>query len=147
MKKHFISIMVILFFIGSCAPGKQTISTDTGFIVSGTYQYWFASIPGETGISERGIDIILELRDDVSIHNPLHLIFNERKSFSLSLNRSEDGGSPDSIEATILLESAMFNEISERVQLSNRVVYRDSDGNLQYEVFENLSRLPDRYEN
>jgi len=41
----------------------------------------------------------------------------------------------------------MFNEISERVRLSNRLVYRDSNGNEQYETFDDLQRLADRYEN
>lgn len=96
MKNHFIFITLILFFIGSCTPGKETVSPDSGFILSGTYQYWFASMSGEPGISERGIDIILKLRDNVSIPDPVYLIFNERISFTLSLNRSEDGESPDS---------------------------------------------------
>jgi len=147
MKKHFISITLVLFIIGSCASSKQDVPSNSEFIHSGTYQYWFASAPGEPDISERGIDIILELRDDVSIPEPVHLIFNERKSFLLSLKRSEDGESPDTIEATILLESSLFNEISERIQLSNRFVYRDGEKNLQYEEFVNLKRLPDRYEN
>jgi len=147
MKKHFIFNTVILFIIGSCASSKQDVTPNSEFILSGTYQYWFASAPAEPDISERGIDIILKLRDDVSIPDPLHLIFNERKSFSLSLILSEDGVSPNFVEATILLESSMFSEISERVQLTDRFVYRDRDGNLQYEEFVYLQRLPDRYEN
>jgi hypothetical protein len=147
MKKQFISITLILFLICSCASGRQSVSPDSGFIISGTCQYWFGSGPGEPEISEREIDILLELRDDVSIYSPMYLIFNERKSFSLSLNLSEDGESPNSIEATILLESSMFNEISQHLGLTNRLVYHDGNGNLQYEAFEDLQRLPDRHEN
>lgn len=147
MKNHFISITLVLFIIGGCASSKQGVPPDTEFILSGTYQFWFASAPGEPDITERGVDIILELREDVSLADPLHLIFNELKSFSLSRIQSDDGESPNKIEATILLESSMLNETSERVQLSNRVVYRDGDGNEQYETFDDLQRLPDRYEN
>lgn len=147
MKKHFISITLVLFIIGGCASGKQGIPPESKYILSGTYQFWFGSAPDEPDISERGIDIILDLRDNVSISDPLHLIFNERKSFSLSLTQSDDGESPNRIEATILLESSMFSEISERVRLSNRLVYRDSNGNEQYETFDDLHRLADRYEN
>lgn len=147
MKKHFISITLVIFFIGGCASGNQGSPPENGFILSGTYQFWLGSAPDEPEITERGIDITLELRDNVSIPDPLHLIFNERKSFSLSRIQSDDSESPNKIEATILLESSMLNETSERVQLSNRVVYRDGDGNEQYETFDDLQRLPDRYEN
>jgi len=147
MKNHFISITLVLFIIGSCASSNQGVPPDSGFILSGTYQYWLGSAPDEPENSERGIDIILDLRDNVSISDPMHLIFNERKSFSMSLTQSDDAESPNKVEATILLESSMFNEISERVQLSNRLVYRNRDGNEQYETFDDLERLPDRYEN
>jgi len=147
MKNHFISITLILFIFYGCAPSKQNVSQDSGFIISGTYQYWFASVPGEPEISERGINIFLELSDDISISCPMHLVFNERKSFSLFLNHPGDGESPNSIEATILLESSLFNEISEHARLTNRFVYHDGDGNLQYETIKDLQRLPDRYEN
>lgn len=147
MKKHFISITFILFIFYSCATSKQCVPTDNGFIIFGTYQHWFESVPGESEITERGVDIILNLKDDVSIPDPLHLIFDKRKSFYFSLTRPEDGDSANTIEATILLESSLFNEISERIQLSDRLVYRDGDGNLRYEKLEDLQRLPDRYEN
>jgi hypothetical protein len=146
MKKHFIFITLIFLIFCSCASSKQNVQPDGAFIISGTYQYWFGKAPGEPEISERGIDIIIELSDDISISGLMHVIFNERKSFSLSANRSEDDASKNYIEATILLESSLFNEISEYVRLTNRLVYHDGNGDEQYETLKDLQRLPDRYE-
>jgi hypothetical protein len=146
MKKHFIFITLIFLIFCSCASSKQNAQPDGAFIISGTYQYWFGKAPGEPEISERGIDIIIELSSDISISGLMHVIFNERKSFSLSANRSEDDASKNYIEATILLDSSLFNEISEHVRHTNRLVYHDGDGDEQFEELKDLQRLPDRYE-
>lgn len=146
MKTLFIFILYTFLFIYGCSSSNQHVRSEGEIFITNTYQHWFASAPGESEFTERGIDLRLKLYPENSISNPLHIIFNERKSFPVTVIYPKDSEEKLFIEGRILLESSLFNEHSDHVPVSDRLVFRDKDGSLHYEEINDWKRLPDRYE-
>ncbi|CAN5453495.1 hypothetical protein BH23BAC3_BH23BAC3_24200 [soil metagenome] len=147
MKSLFIFITYVLLFC-SCASSNQPAQAENNLFIDTSFQHWYATAPGESDYTERGIDLRLELNSAVLISNPLYIIFNERESFPVEVSKleSEDNEEKLLIEARILLDSALFPDQSDHVLLSDRLVYCDEDDNLQYFEINNWKRLPDRYD-
>ncbi len=140
------SICLLLFFFGGCAFSDKLLEADEESpVISSSYEHWFSTAPGETEFSERGIDLRLELHQNSKIFRPEYIIFNERMSFPAEVSWPDDDEDKIVIKARILLESSLFSEISRQSELSDRLVFRDDEGELQYVEISNWERLPDRY--
>jgi len=148
MKSLFIFITYVLLFICSCASSNQPAQAENNLFIDSSFQHWYASAPGESDYTERGIDLRLELSPAGLKFEPLYIIFNERESFPVQVSKPnpEDNGGKLLIEARILLESTLFPDPSDHVLLSDRLVYRDGDGNLQYAEINSWQKLPNRYD-
>ena len=147
MKSPFIFSACLFLFIGGCASSNNHSQADEeSLIISSSYQHWYATAPGESEFSERGIDLWLELQHNDKIYRPEYIIFNERKSFPAEVNKPSDDEGQFLIKARILLESSLFAEKSQMTELSDRLVFRDEEGELQYVEISSWERLPDRYD-
>lgn len=147
MKSLFIFITYVLF-ICSCASSNQTAQSENNPLIDSSFQHWYASAPGESDYTERGIDLRLELRPADQISSPLYIIYNERQSFPVEVGKAESEDNEEKIllEARILLDTTLFPEPSNHMLLSDRLVYRDEGGNLQYLEINSWQRLPNRYD-
>jgi hypothetical protein len=69
MKSTIISSACLFLFICGCASSNhQSPAEEESLFISSSYQHWFATAPGETEFSERGIDLRLELHQNNEIH-------------------------------------------------------------------------------
>lgn len=147
MKSPIIFSACLILIIGGCASSNNHSQADEkSLFISSSYQYWFATAAGESDFSERGIDLQLELHKDSKIYRPEYIIFNERESFPAEVSRQGVEEDTLVIKARILLESSLFAEKSPQAGLSDRLVFRDEHGELQYVEINNWERLPDRYD-
>lgn len=145
MKLQFIFILGIFLFLYSCSSSNQQAASEGNISISGSFQYWYTSVPAETEFSEKGIDLRIEFYPEELISKPLYIIFNERKSFPASVTKSENNEIKLLIKARIILESSLLHEISEFAPHSDRLVYHDEDGSLQYAEINNWEKMPDLY--
>ncbi len=150
MKLLFIFTLYPFLFFYSCASSNQNGQAESEQSVTGSYQHWYASAPGESEYTERGIDLRVELYPAGLVTNPLYIIFNERESFPVEVIKMEADNDNDEekllIESKIILQSTLFDETSDHTKLSDRLVYHDEDGNQRYVEINNWQRLPNRYE-
>lgn len=146
MKTPFIFITILFLFVSGCASSNQQAKAEDSALIAGNYQHWFATTPGESEFSERGIDLLLELHQHSKIYQPEYIIFNERESFPVEVSQPEGEDGKLLIKARILLESSLFAEKSQKAHLSDRLVFRDEDGELHHIEISNWKRLPDRYD-
>lgn len=147
MKTLFIFALYTFLFISSCASSNQNTQAESNLSITGSYQNWYASAPGEAEYTERGIDLRLELCPAGLVTNPLYIIFNERESFPVEVSKTDSGNNEEKllIEGRIVMQTTLFDETSGHTRLSDRLVFHDENGELQYAEINNWQRLPNRY--
>jgi|GEM_PF-649183 len=148
MKSSIIFPAILFLLICGCASTNKNNEMQTeknSLFISSSYQHWFATAPGESEFSERGIDLHLELHQNKKIYRPEYIIFNERKSFPAEVSQPAVDEGKILINARVLLESSLFAEKSKQTDLSDRLVYRDESGELHHIEISNWERLSDRY--
>lgn len=144
MKAKIIFTVLISIVFLSCRTSQPPAESLTDQPFDLTVQYWFANPNSDSNFTERGIDITIHVQNNDFSLNPEYVIFNERKSFPLMITPADEDGYQ--IEAHIILESSRYQNSSERVNLSNRVVFTNNDGDEVYFVFREWETLPNRYD-
>lgn len=146
MKSSIIFSACLILLISGCAStDNHSRADDDSLFISSSYQHWFAMAPGESDFTERGIDLQLELHQNSKIYRPVHIIFNGRESFPADVSRQDGEEDKLVIKARVLLQSSLFAEKSQQTNVSDRLVFRDEDGELHHVEINNWERLPDRY--
>lgn len=141
--KIIFTILILIFFLGckTSEPLEDPLP-DQPFELA--VQYWFANPDSESNFTERGIDFTIYFQDFDTTLQPEYVIFSQRKSFPTMITPTEENGYQ--IEARIILGSSRFQNSSERVNQSNRVVFTNNDGDEVYFVFREWETLPNRYD-
>lgn len=144
MKLKFIFTILLTSFFWSCKstdPPKEP-ALDQPFEL--TVQHWFANPDTDSNFTERGMDITILFHVSDLVMSPEFVIFNQRRSFPPLITST--GNNMYQIEARIILESSLFQEVSERVNQTNRLVLTNSNDREVHMEFWKWETLPNRYD-
>ncbi|MGF1670333.1 MAG: hypothetical protein ACFCU6_07790 [Balneolaceae bacterium] len=107
-------------------------------IVEAVYTEYNEVSPVRSDVREQGFDLSLFVRNWPEGANPDYLVYRQRKSFPAELTGNSDNGVV--IEARIIVRSAVMAEVSERIELSDRLVFIDRNGNSDFIEIQNWTR-------
>jgi hypothetical protein len=144
MKALLIFILTLFLFANSCSSSEKTASNNSIQLAGAAYYNWTASIPGDENSFERGTDLTLTFSNWPEKFNPEAVIFQNRRSFPAEIEQIE--GTRVIIKARIVHESTVLAEVSERVNLSDRLIYTNEDGDTIYLGIDEWERMSDRYQ-
>lgn len=99
-------------------------------IVSAGYNKWSDPPTGNSDVPEKGIDlaVIVENWPDGAI--PHYIVYGNRKSFKAEITDTTDLGV--SISARIITSSSTLMQKSEKVEVSDRLVYESFEGETRF---------------
>jgi hypothetical protein len=131
MKQLFIfATIVLLCAVASCRAQHELSHNEESISAWVEYSYWSVPVPGSPELEERGIDLIITTNAWKEEYEPLYVIFDQRKSF---LPEVEEVNKPTAVlRARVVLDSQLLDVVSEKSDLSDRLVYRRSDGTEGY---------------
>ena len=144
MKLKFIFGLLIVSTMLSCKTTEPSNDSKLEQPFNLTVQHWFANPDSESNFTERGTDITIYFHEEDLTMTPEYVIFNERKSFPPMITPTADN--IYQIEALIIMESSLFQDVSEKINQTDRIVFTDSDGETVYIEFREWKTLPNRYD-
>lgn len=116
------------------------MTTDLGIeIVRGSYIHWSEAPPRQSDVRERGTDLELIVENWPEGAEPRYIIYGKMRSFPVEISDSTESGLK--MEARILRTSAVMSETSERVEQSDRLVFKSADGKTGYVEINEWSRM------
>ncbi|MEX1014937.1 MAG: hypothetical protein WDZ80_07320 [Candidatus Paceibacterota bacterium] len=144
MKLKFIFIILFSMVMFSCKTSEPSEASKSEQPFNVTVQHWFANPDSDSNFTERGTDVTIYFLESDFAMSPEYVIFNERKSFPPMITPTAENFYQ--IEARIILESSLFQEVSEKVTQSNQLVLTDSEGNEVHMEIQEWETLPNRYD-
>lgn len=144
MKTLFIFSLTLFLFATACSSSEKAASNNSIQLTEASYYNWTASIPGDEDNIERGTDLVLTFSSWPEKFNPEAVIFYNKRSFPAEIEQVE--GNRVVIKARIMHESTVLAEVSERVNLSDRLIYTNEDGDTLYLEIDEWERMSDRYQ-
>lgn len=129
MKPTFIT--VVSFFLLAACSSQEKAMDDYGIdIINASYKHWSEAPPVQSDVRERGTDLKLIVENWPAGAEPRHIIYRKMKSFPVEIADSTESGLI--LEARIIRTSAVLEGTSERVEDSDRLVFRTEDDKTQY---------------
>lgn len=110
-------------------------------IVNAGYNRWSTPPPSNSDVPEKGIDLALIVQNWPQDASPLYIVYENRKSFRPEITRNSDIGV--AMSARIILASSVLSQKSERVEVSDRLVYETADGETGYLEIKEWTRIGD----
>lgn len=95
-------------------------------VVDATYEQWSEPPAAGSEIPEKGTDLTITVRNWPEGHTPQYLVYNGRKSAAATISSQKD--TTVVITGRIIRTSGMLVETSKSVDVSDRLVFADSNG-------------------
>lgn len=108
-------------------------------VLKASYKHWSDHSPVQSDVRERGTDLKLTVENWPEGAEPQYIIYRKMKSFPVEKVDSTESGLI--LEARIIRTSAVLEETSKRVELSDRLVFTTADGKTQYIEIKEWSRM------
>lgn len=123
-------IILICFFMHllliGCSSSQNTTGKDNIQVINALFKHWSHPPSAGSDIPERGTDLSVTMKSWPEDYTPEYLVFNSRKSLPAEIARNSD--TTWVITARIIRSSDMLNEKSESMDVSDRLVYSNADG-------------------
>lgn len=117
-------LMTILF--AGCSTSQNTAGQNNMQVINATFKHWSHAPSVGSDIPERGTDLRVTIKSWPEYYSPEFIVFNSRKSMPAEITRKDD--SIWVITARIIRSSDKLSERSEKMDVSNRLVYSDTNG-------------------
>lgn len=140
MKITFIFLISFLFLTAGCSSTENTANSKNMKVVTATYDHW-SKAPQKSDVPEKGIDLTVTVQNWPEDYQPAFIVYSKRKSFEPSITDST--GNSIIIEARIIQASSMMAETSESVELSDRLVFTNANGEEGFVEIENWEPASD----
>lgn len=138
MKTTFITIITFFLMFLGCANQKMMMDNQTE-IVRATFSHWSEAPPVRSDVRERGTDLELIVDNWPEGAVPEYFIFRKMQSFPAEITDSTEAGLK--IFARIIRTSAVMEETSKRAELTDRLVFRQADGEWRFVEISEWSRM------
>lgn len=142
MKQLFIFYLLLLFSLG-CAHQKPANHENADPILRAEAEEWRSSAPGEDDFTEHGTDLTIELRHPFNGAEFIHVIYNGRKSFPVTVQSTEN--STILVQARVIYESDLLADTSDHSDLDDRIVFLDGNGNTEFIPIHSWTKQPLSY--
>lgn len=142
MKTRFISQLLLLILLSGCSNSEKIALQNSIEIAKASYQQWYNVSPETGEPSERGIDLFVSVDNFPDDAELLHIVFDNRVSFLPDYSTTEENRLL--IEARIVLESELLADISGANDVSDRLVFKTKDGEIQHTEIHIWEQRPTR---
>lgn len=139
MKSIIITIFSFFLLLSACSSEEKLLSDYEINIIRAEYKHWSEAPPVQSDVRERGTDLKLTVENWPEGAEPKHIIYRKMRSFPVEIADSTEAGL--TLEARIIRTSAVMSETSEQVELSDRLVFRTSEGNNGFVEIEEWNRM------
>lgn len=144
MKLTFITVVSFFLLLTACSSQEKVLDDYDIDIINASYKHWSEAPPVQSDVRERGTDLKLIVKNLPEELEPSYIIYRKMKSFPVEIVDSTESGLI--LEARIIRTSAVLEETSKRVELSDRLVFTTAEGKTQYIEIKEWSRM-ERTEN
>lgn len=139
MNSTFITILSFFLLLTACSSEEKLIADYEVNIIRAEYKHWSEAPPVQSDVRERGTDLKLVVENWPKGAEPEYIIYRKMKSFPVEISDSTETGL--TLEARIIRASAVLEETSERVELSDRLVFTGSEGETRFVEIAEWSRM------
>lgn len=108
-------------------------------VLQASYKHWSHRPPVQSDVRERGTDLKLTVENWPEGVDFQHIIYRKMKSFPVEVTDSTETGF--TMNARIIRTSAVMSETSERVELSDRLVFKTEDGKTHHVEIKEWERM------
>jgi len=130
MEASLISTFVVIILLGGCATIQNTAGDGNMQLIDATYKHWSHPPASGSDVPERGTDLRIKIRNWPPKYSPEYVIYKKQKSSSAVISQKSDSTSV--ITARVVRMSALLQQRSDTVDLSDRLVYKDDKGKTRY---------------
>jgi len=138
MKNIFIIFSCMVIIISGCMSTKNTNSYKNIELLDASYTEWNELSPVKSDVRERGYDLKLKFREWPEDIEPQYIVFRNWKSFTAGISGNTSGDVI--ITATIITRSAMLENRSIESDVTDRLVFTNSQGVLDFIEIVNWKR-------
>ena len=140
MKTTNIFLLSFILLLAGCSLFEKVSKNGKMHVVEAGYNDW-SQAPQRGDVPEKGTDLAIIVQNWPEGATPQHIIFEKHKSLGAEINNRSEVGVV--INARIVRASTKLPQTSEEVDLSDRLVYTDSNGDTQFIEIEEWTRLED----
>lgn len=108
-------------------------------LISAEYIHWSEAPTVQSDVRERGTDLKLQVGNWPEGADPIYIVYRKMRSFPAEITDSTETGVV--IFARIIRRSAVLEETSERVEESDRLVFKTPEGDTGYLEIGEWSRM------
>lgn len=139
MKTTFITIVSFFMLLAACSSQEKLMRNHDIEIIEASYKHWSNRPPVQSDVRERGTDLKLIVKNLPEELEPSYIIYRKMKSFPVEIADSSETGL--TFEARIIRTSAVLEETSKRVEVSDRLVFTTADEETKYIEIKEWSRM------
>lgn len=126
-------------FLMGCSTSERSVNKQNMQVVHSTYNSWSNPPSAGTEVPEKGTDLTVVVEDWPEGYTPKYIVYNKRKTLAATVEEREEDKSV--ITGRIIRMSGLIQERSERVELSDRLVFTNPDGETGYIKIKNWERV------
>jgi hypothetical protein len=123
------------FLLQGCSSSQETANDDSMEVVYATYQKWSDPSPVGSDVPERGTDLTVSVQHWPDEYTPQYIIYEKRQSHGASI--ADTAGVTVFIEGRIMKTSSVLQETAKAMDLSDRLVYTNAEGDTSFVKIEN----------
>lgn len=139
MRITFITILSFFLLLMACSSGEKLMIDNDINITQAEYIHWRDAPATQSGVPERGTDLELIAESWPEEAEPRHIIYRKMRSFPAEITDTTE--TRVVIFARIIRSSAVLEQTSDRVELSDRLVFTTADGKTKYVEIDEWSRM------
>lgn len=132
-------ILVLSFFLlQACSASQNSTNEDSMQVVNATYKKWSEPSPVGSDVPERGTDLTVSVQHWPDEYTPQYIIYEKRRSHGATI--ADTAGVTVFIDARIMKTSSVLQETAKGVDLSDRLVYTNTEGDTTFVEIEDWNR-------
>lgn len=138
MKITNIFLLSLLVLLAGCSWINTITENNEMTIVRAGYTNW-SQAPERGDVPERGTDLAIIVKNWPEGATPQYIIYEKHQSLGAEITGDSELGTI--INGRIVRSTTRLPQTSEEVDLSDRLVYTDANGNEQYIEIEEWTRI------
>lgn len=141
MKIVSILLFLIMVLLEGCSSSKDIINEKNMQVINATFRNWREAPADGAVLPEVGTDLTIKLRNWPDDYVPRYIVYDKKKSFQAEITDSTKN--EVIIRGTIIRTSGLLNTTSKPADVSDRLVYTDSDGKIRFVEIEDWESIED----
>lgn len=136
--KVVLILITSFMFLKGCSSSENVTNKENMQVISATFKQWSDPPSPGSDIPERGTDLTITVQNWPEEFSPKSIVFNNRKSLSTVI--SDSMSDKVVITGRVIRMSGLLKEKSERVNLSDRLMFVNAEGETDFIEITNWKR-------